>query len=72
MISLTGSWMQVIGQTWLVLERDRVPRGSTALSSGFIPAAGTRFQRDKGIEIASLFGEQPRTGVRLTFPFEGG
>lgn len=33
----------------LVLERDRMPRGSTALSSGFIPAAGTRFQRDKGI-----------------------
>jgi fumarate reductase flavoprotein subunit len=33
-----------------VLERDRVPRGSTALSSGFIPAAGTRFQRDKGID----------------------
>jgi fumarate reductase flavoprotein subunit len=34
----------------LVLERDRVPRGSAALSSGFIPAAGTRFQRAKGIE----------------------
>jgi fumarate reductase flavoprotein subunit len=34
----------------LVLERDPVPRGSTALSSGFIPAAGTRFQRAKDIE----------------------
>jgi len=33
----------------LVLERDRAPRGSTALSSGFIPAADTRFQRAKGI-----------------------
>jgi fumarate reductase flavoprotein subunit len=38
------------GAEVLMLERDRVPRGSTALSSGFIPAAGTRFQRDKGIE----------------------
>jgi fumarate reductase flavoprotein subunit len=34
----------------MVLERDRTPTGSTALSSGFIPAAGTRFQRAKGIE----------------------
>jgi len=34
----------------VLLERDREPRGSTALSSGFIPAAGTRFQRAKGVE----------------------
>ena len=34
----------------LVLERDASPSGSTALSSGFIPAAGTRFQRAAGIE----------------------
>jgi fumarate reductase flavoprotein subunit len=33
----------------VVLERDDVPSGSTALSAGLIPAAGTRFQRDKGI-----------------------
>jgi fumarate reductase flavoprotein subunit len=33
----------------VVLERDEVPSGSTALSAGLIPAAGTRFQRDKGI-----------------------
>lgn len=33
----------------VVLERDDVPTGSTALSAGLIPAAGTRFQRDKGI-----------------------
>ncbi len=33
----------------LVLERDAVPSGSTALSAGLIPAAGTRFQRAKGI-----------------------
>jgi fumarate reductase flavoprotein subunit len=33
----------------IVLERDAVPMGSTALSSGFIPAAGTRFQKARGI-----------------------
>jgi len=33
----------------LVIERDAVPAGSTALSAGLIPAAATRFQRDKGI-----------------------
>ncbi|WBU56308.1 FAD-dependent oxidoreductase [Paracoccus sediminicola] len=33
-----------------VLERDAVPRGSTAMSSGFIPAAGTRFQAEQGVE----------------------
>jgi fumarate reductase flavoprotein subunit len=38
------------GAEVMVLERDRTPSGSTALSSGFIPAAGTRFQRAKGIE----------------------
>jgi len=32
-----------------VLERDALPRGSTALSSGFIPAAGTRVQQALGI-----------------------
>ncbi|MGG5811161.1 FAD-dependent oxidoreductase [Falsiroseomonas sp. CW058] len=33
----------------LVIERDPVPRGSTSLSAGLIPAAGTRFQRERGI-----------------------
>jgi len=36
-------------EVWL-FERDRVPRGSTAMSSGMIPAAGTRFQRARGID----------------------
>jgi len=38
------------GAEVVVLERDPVPSGSTALSSGMIPAAGTRIQREKGIE----------------------
>jgi fumarate reductase flavoprotein subunit len=33
----------------VVLERDAMPQGSTALSSGFIPACGTRWQRDIGV-----------------------
>jgi fumarate reductase flavoprotein subunit len=40
----------------VVIERDDVPSGSTALSAGLIPAAGTRFQRAKGIDDnADLF-----------------
>jgi fumarate reductase flavoprotein subunit len=38
------------GQEVLVLERDAVPSGSTALSAGLIPAAGTRWQAAAGIE----------------------
>jgi fumarate reductase flavoprotein subunit len=38
-----------LGVDCVVLERDATPTGSTALSSGFIPAAGTRVQRDQGI-----------------------
>jgi len=38
------------GADVLVLERDAVPRGSTALSSGLIPAAGTRWQVQAGVE----------------------
>lgn len=34
----------------LVIEADPVPSGSTALSAGLIPAAGTRFQAAEGIE----------------------
>ena len=42
----------------VVVERDAVPSGSTALSAGLIPAAGTRFQRAQGIEdSAKLFAD---------------
>ena len=37
------------GAAPVVIERDAVPSGSTALSAGLIPAAGTRFQAAKGI-----------------------
>jgi len=37
------------GAEAVVFERDAIPRGSTALSSGFIPAAGTRYQRARGV-----------------------
>src|SRR5512133_2332686 len=37
------------GVECVVLERDAAPSGSTALSSGFIPAAGTQAQRAQGI-----------------------
>ena len=37
------------GAEVLVVERDASPSGSTALSSGFIPAAFTRFQRAAGV-----------------------
>jgi len=38
------------GAEVVVLERDVLPAGSTALSAGLIPAAGTRFQRAKAID----------------------
>ncbi|MBM3504418.1 MAG: FAD-dependent oxidoreductase [Alphaproteobacteria bacterium] len=38
------------GADVLVVERDPTPSGSTALSSGLIPAAGTKLQRRHGVE----------------------
>lgn len=46
------------GVNCVVVERDEIPGGSTALSSGFIPAAGTRVQRALGIsDSPDLFAE---------------
>jgi fumarate reductase flavoprotein subunit len=42
------------GAELAVLERDSVPRGSTALSAGLVPAAGTRFQAALGIADAPV------------------
>lgn len=41
--------LRLRGVECVVLERDARASGSTALSSGFIPAAGTRVQRARGI-----------------------
>lgn len=41
--------LQDAGVECVLLERDCTPSGSTALSSGFIPAPGTRVQRAAGI-----------------------
>ncbi len=38
------------GQEVMILERDDNPQGSTSLSAGLIPAAGTRLQREAGID----------------------
>ena len=46
----------------VLLERDAMATGSTALSSGFIPAAGTRLQKSLGIEdSAQLFAKDIQT-----------
>ena len=46
------------GADVLVLERDASSNGSTGMSTGLIPAAGTRFQRERGIEDSpELFAE---------------
>lgn len=46
------------GQEVLLVEADAVPSGSTALSAGLIPAAGTRFQAEAGIEdTPALFAQ---------------
>lgn len=46
------------GAEVLVIERDAVPRGSTALSAGLIPAAGTRCQKDAGlVDSEAIFAD---------------
>ncbi|MEY2619783.1 MAG: hypothetical protein RL522_2785 [Pseudomonadota bacterium] len=47
---MTALALRDAGIECVVLERDERPAGSTALSSGFVPAAGTQVQRDAGIE----------------------
>ncbi|MDB5966046.1 MAG: fumarate reductase/succinate dehydrogenase flavoprotein [Polaromonas sp.] len=51
----------------VLLERDASPSGSSALSSGFIPAAGTRVQRAAGVEDSvDLFASDIRAKTRGT------
>lgn len=56
----------------LVLERDPLPRGSTALSAGLVPAAATRWQAEAGIadepglfarDIAAKAHGEPDPGI---------
>jgi fumarate reductase flavoprotein subunit len=42
-------FLRELGIDCLLVERDPEPRGSTALSSGFVPAPGTRAQREAGV-----------------------
>lgn len=47
-----------LGCECIILERDANPTGSTALSSGFVPAAGTQAQAAQGItDTAALFAQ---------------
>lgn len=53
------------GVDGLLIERDARPQGSTALSSGFIPAAPTRWQRDAGVhDSAAAFGADIQAKAR--------
>lgn len=53
------------GADVVVLERDPTPLGSTAMSTGLIPGADTRFQREKGIvDSPELFAEDILTKAR--------
>ena len=53
------------GAEVVIFERDGSPSGSTALSSGLIPAAGTRFQRAKGIaDSPELFAKDIQAKAR--------
>ncbi len=45
----TAIALRQIGMECVLLERDASPQGSTALSSGFIPAAPTRWQQAAGV-----------------------
>ena len=44
-----GLALRSAGTPALLLEQDRQPAGTTAMSTGLIPAAASRFQREKGI-----------------------
>ncbi|MEQ5837527.1 FAD-dependent oxidoreductase [Marinobacter sp. NFXS9] len=47
---VAGLAAKSLGVEAVILERDATPRGSTYMSSGFVPAAGTRFQRAAGVD----------------------
>jgi fumarate reductase flavoprotein subunit len=55
----TAIFLRAAGIDCVLLERDKAPQGSTALSSGFIPAAGTQLQRRSGVtdDTAARFAD---------------
>jgi len=56
---VTALTLRDAGLDCVLLERDASPSGSTALSSGFIPAPATRMQREAGIsgDSPALFAQ---------------
>ncbi len=55
------------GVDCVLLERDAQPQGSTALSSGFIPAPGTLAQRAAGVEDSvALFAQDIQSKAQST------
>ena len=46
---VAGLTVKEFGADVVILERDAIPRGSTSLSSGMIPACNTRFQKENGV-----------------------
>jgi hypothetical protein len=49
----------------VVIERDAVPGGSTALATGLLLAAATRFQRAKDVAESSSCAEPRSRGAAL-------
>lgn len=63
----TALRLHTLGVDCVVLERDAQPSGSTALSSGFIPAPGTRVQQRAGVEdSADLFAQDIQAKAKGT------
>jgi fumarate reductase flavoprotein subunit len=65
---VTALTLRDAGLDCLLLERDASPSGSTALSSGFIPAPGTRMQRAAGVsgDSPALFAQDIQTKAHGT------
>ena len=64
----TAIFLRERGIDCVLVERDKSPQGSTALSSGFIPAAGTQVQRDAGVldDSVGLFEQDIQHKARGT------
>ena len=64
---VTALSLRNAGVDCVLLERDAQPSGSTALSSGFIPACNTRMQREAGVaDSVDLFAHDIQTKTHGT------